>query len=275
MSFSEVSRTRRAAFRVFVPIGGGNAPGEKGTKRNFSTVNGTTRRADSVAARRIPPNRRSTTGHFPSVKNGRLVAHESALERDNFYHLEFDDDVLSYKAQEAFLFTRAGGRQYEGFLDLEVFFRPDAGRPDEVHDVKYRDELRHDWGKLRPRLKGACIHARGLGRIYRLRTDDDIFTSFLPQAKFLYNYLVRALPDPGRAATFHEAVTAAGRATIGRVLSDCFADEMQRATALPTLWYMIASKQFGIDINSRLTMNSEIWEGSWDATTRHKPRRRR
>lgn len=51
-----------------------------------------------MRVRKITPYKRAT-GRFASNKMGRMMYWESTLERDYFYLLEFDPDVLSYREQ--------------------------------------------------------------------------------------------------------------------------------------------------------------------------------
>lgn len=57
-----------------------------------------------------------------------------------------------------------------------------------LYEVKYREELRRDWAKLRPRFRAAHRFARGHGWKFRLITDYEIRTPLLWNAKFLLPY---------------------------------------------------------------------------------------
>ena len=52
-----------------------------------------------MRVRRITNGGRKVIGKFPSIKNGGMVWWESQIERDYFYLLEFDSDVIIYWAQ--------------------------------------------------------------------------------------------------------------------------------------------------------------------------------
>jgi len=211
-----------------------------------------------MSARRIPPNRRSITGQFPSRKNGRFVPFESGLERDNFFQLEFDDRVVTYEAQPVRIeFSRGGGRWYPGFPDLAVTYRAELG-PGEIHDVKFRSEIFGNWVHLKPRLLAACAYARQQGKLYRLRSEVEIRTAFLPQAKFLYRYLLNFIADQSYANLFRDALRASGKSTPAELLRTCIPDT-DRAIALPTLWSMVATREISADLCAPLTMSSDLW----------------
>ncbi len=189
-----------------------------------------------------------------------MVPFESALERDQFLQLEFDDAVESYGAQPLEIrYVRDGGRVCRGFPDVAVIFTAESGRPGEIQDVKYRAELRDRWVHLKPRLRAACGYARSTGRIYRLRTEVEIRTPFLAQAKFLYRYLLNVTPEEPYAMAFRAALHHVGHATAESLLGACFSGDLQRAMALPTLWNMVATRAIGADLDRPLTMLSELW----------------
>ncbi len=50
-----------------------------------------------MPVRRIPPNARSVTGHFPNQKRGGMAHFESTLEFGLFVPLEFDPEVRSFE----------------------------------------------------------------------------------------------------------------------------------------------------------------------------------
>lgn len=52
-----------------------------------------------MGVRKITKSGRKVVGKFPSIKNGCMVWWESQLERDYFYLLESDPDVISYEEQ--------------------------------------------------------------------------------------------------------------------------------------------------------------------------------
>jgi hypothetical protein len=148
-----------------------------------------------VSVRHIPPNRRSVTGLVPSPKNGRSVAYESLLERDFATLLEFDADVLRYEEQPLELrFRGPSGRWRVGYPDFLVYVRPSVDPVPMLCDVKFRKEIFERWADLKPRLKAAYGYARERGWTYRIKTEVEIRTPLLNNAKFLLPY-GRCEPD--------------------------------------------------------------------------------
>lgn len=212
-----------------------------------------------MGVRRIPPSHQSITGLFPSRKNGRSIPFESGLERDLCYQLEFDDAVKSYESQPvAITYVRPSGRKCRGYPDFLVEFHRETNRPDEIRDVKPRSQLRRKWSQLKPRLKAACRYARAQGKLYRLESEVEICDAFLPQWKFLYRYLCEP-PDAAVARQFLSAINHTAEWTPQRLLQECFTAPVDRATALPTLWHLIASREIGAHLDRTLTMTGKVW----------------
>lgn len=59
-------------------------------------------------------------GKFPSLKMGRIVWYESLLERDYFYLLELDPDVVSYREQPGRIYYVLKGKGHHYTPDLLV-----------------------------------------------------------------------------------------------------------------------------------------------------------
>src|SRR5699024_7592201 len=99
----------------------------------------------------IGPNRRSLTGLVTS--EGASQAFESSLERDFFVLLDFNRCVQSFHAQPVTIHYRYAGRDRRYTPDVFVLY---YGYEDPTfYEVKYRDDLRRDWQKLRPGFKAA------------------------------------------------------------------------------------------------------------------------
>lgn len=47
--------------------------------------------------------------------------------------------------------------------------------------------------------------------------------------------------------------------TPAELLGRVFQDEWNQAWLLPSLWYMVGTRQIGFDMDTKLTMNSPIW----------------
>jgi hypothetical protein len=212
-----------------------------------------------MSARRIPRQRRSVSGLFWSQKNGgQHIPYESGLELDFCTVLELDDAVQCFESQPlAVTYVRQSGRICRGFPDFLVTFAPGTGRPIELVDVKPRSKLHKDWVHLKPRLKAACGYARSRGWLFRLKTETEIRTPFLNNAKYLLRYL-RDGADPAHEAHLVAALGDLAATTIGTLLETTYPNREARAAAIPTLWNLIARRIVHADLNGDLNLKSNI-----------------
>jgi len=211
-----------------------------------------------VSVRQIPPNRRSVTGLFPSHKSDAMVPFESALERDLAATLEFTEEVAQYKAQPVELRYRSlTGRLVRGYPDFLVTFHDGIGPP-MLCDVKYREELFRLWPKLKPRFKAARAYARERGWTYRIKTEVEIRTPFLTNARFLLPY-TRCTPDPIHAEMLGDAIRSLKAATPRTLLEACCRDPWNQSELVPTMWSLVGRRNIAMDLHVPLTMNSRIW----------------
>ncbi len=213
-----------------------------------------------VSARTIPPSRRSITGLFPSRKNDGLVPFESALERDLILVLEFSTSVASYEAQPVKLaYSTPVGRSVNGYPDLLVRYH---ASPPMLCDVKYRQELREKWPRLRPRFKAAARYARDQGWTYRIQTEREIRTSYLENARFLLPYANRA-PDPAHEEVIMSTLERLGQTTVQELLEACCEYEWNRAQLIPTLWCLIGRRNIVTSLDRPIGVDSQIWYPAW------------
>lgn len=212
-----------------------------------------------MSARRIPKQQRSVSGLFWSLKNGgRHIPYESGLELDFCTVLELDAAVESFESQPlAVTYVRSNGRLCRGFPDFLVAYRSETRRPTELIDVKGRDELRERWAHLKPRLRAACGYARARGWLFRLRTEKEIRTQFLTNAKYLLRFL-RDGADPEHGATLVKKLRQLGCASIGELLNTAYPNSERRALAVPTLWNLMARHMIVADLNTPLAMTTTV-----------------
>lgn len=212
-----------------------------------------------MSARRIPRQRRSASGLFWSLKNGgQHIPYESGLELDFCTILELDDAVERFESQPlAVTYVRKSGRKCRGFPDFLVTYAVKTGRAVELVDVKSRDELRDRWAHLKPRLRAACGYARSRGWLFRLKTETEIRTAFLKNAKFLLRYL-RDGADPEHAERFASTLADLRAPTIGNLLEAAYPCREDRLEALPTLWNLVARRVICVDLSAKLLMSSAI-----------------
>lgn len=213
---------------------------------------------------RTPPrNHRSITGLVASVKNKTMRAHESTLERDLLFLLEFDLNVKTYEEQPVRIeFQDAEGRPHTYTPDVLVTYRTDiepAKRmPPLLCEVKYRKDLFADWQHLKPKFKAARSYARERGWQFSILTEQEIRTPLLENARFLLPYRRLEL-DWEQAHLLLRMTGELREATPESLLLACNKEQMERARLLPMLWHLVSIGMVGADLNLKLTMHSPIW----------------
>jgi TnsA endonuclease N terminal/TnsA endonuclease C terminal len=234
--------------------------GDATTLENYNAPRHQMKGEEPVGARAIPPSRRSITGLFPSRKNDGLVPFESALERDLMLMLEFSPSVVSYEAQPVKLSYRTdSGRRVNGYPDLLVRYHHG---PPMLCDVKYRSELKEKWDKLKPRLKAAFRYAQEQGWSYHLRTEREIRTPCVENARFLLPY-ARRTPNRAHEHLIMTTLKAAGQTTIQELLEASCAYDWNRAQIIPTLWCLIGRRNIVADLDRPVGISSVVWYPDW------------
>lgn len=188
---------------------------------------------------------------------------ESSLERDFYLLLEFDRNVARFEPQPCEIRYQAIDKAQRTYVpDVLVEYRrdfdPARGMPHELCEVKYRADLREHWIRYRPKFRAAVKYARERGWRFRIRTEVEIRTPYLANARFLLRYrewrwdegIETALLD--RMALFRET-------DAQTLVASFFWDPWKQAELLPHVWRLVATRQLGADLTAQLTMTSRIW----------------
>ena len=141
----------------------------------------------TMPARKIRQGHRSVRGYFPSRKNGRQMEFESTFERDLFYLLELNVEVLSYEEQP---------------IQVDLIWAEETWRytPDVMVDMRSCDrpliyEVKPSLDDFPVTKKKAMDHwCKSNGFIFEVIDASKIRTPELDRAKFLYPYR-RILPE--------------------------------------------------------------------------------
>jgi len=185
---------------------------------------------------------------------------ESSLERDFFVLLEFNIDVVKWEAQPFKIEVAPHKRTY--VPDVLVTFVDESRNIARTHqvlyEVKYREELKRDWHRLRSRYRAAWRFARSNGWRFKLVTEREIRTELLWNAKFLLPYGRDEVCDDDSVRLL-EQLRILGVSTPRSLLELCTADRLIQAKLLSVLWHLVANRRIGADLTRKLTMTSEIW----------------
>ena len=205
----------------------------------------------------------SLRGSIPSEKNNRTISYESGLERDLIYRLEFDFIVRDFTEQPLFIQYQDKGKQRSYTPDFLVTYYPSLS-PDRpplptLIEVKYRDDLRKNWRKLKPKFKAAVAYSKEQNWRFKILTENEIRTPYLDNIKLLWRHKFSNIDRTMHKRIewlFEEYETLTPR----QVRNLSFQSEDLQDEALYTLWCLIAKGKIQTDLNLPLSMESEIWK---------------
>ena len=209
--------------------------------------------------RKIPKNYRNITGIAPHNKAVGIAAYESSLERDFLTLLEFNTNVKHFEVQPiAIEWFDAVGKRHTYTPDVLVHYQNYVI----VYEVKYRSDLRKNWHELKPKFQAALCFCKQHGWRFKLSTEVEIHTDYLSNARFLLPYQQSGLSceySEAYMTLLDDCLCELKQSTPKQLIQHAFQDEYNQAKLLPVLWYLIATRKIGTDLNRPLTMQSAIW----------------
>lgn len=200
--------------------------------------------------RRIPLSRRSHVTGFQPLRTGR-AEHESALERDFVTLTLFEDADAQIVSQPVTVVFEHFGKMRRYTPDFLVRC---GGKPASLIEIKYRDDLREQWPRLRPAFLAARAWATEQDMRFRIVTERAIRGERLNIAKRLLP--LRSAPVDADLAA--HALAAAGQhpgATFG-ALAEMM--PVSRSAALAVIWRLIARGQLCIDLDAPIGPGTRI-----------------
>lgn len=200
----------------------------------------------------------SLSGVVISKKNQTHVWFESGLEKDFSLLMEYHPSVNHYTEQPITIEYQIDDKTRIYTPDFLVHFGPDDIKP-WLCEIKYREDLKINFSKYKPRFRAAIEYCKGEGWEFRLLTEMDIRTPLLENLKFLHKYDYEYLD----ANSYHlvlDRVKELG-ITTPRELFLTLEDEKFdfRGKCIYSLWYAIKISDIECDYSERLTLDSEIW----------------
>jgi hypothetical protein len=182
----------------------------------------------------------------------RAVEHESALERDFVTLTTFRDPGAEIVSQPVTInFEHTGGeRRYTP----DFLVRWSSGGADLV-EIKYWADLRSQWVRLRPAFVAARVWAREHDARFRIVSERRIRGSELTNAKRLLP--LRSAPlDTEACELVLNAVRTLVTPTLGELVA---AGPLDRATALSTVWRMMARGLLRADLTEVVQIDAPVW----------------
>ncbi|WP_130537957.1 TnsA endonuclease C-terminal domain-containing protein [Thiomicrorhabdus indica] len=178
-----------------------------------------------MPVRRIPKSYRNVTGIYASSKSIDSAMFESTLERDFITLLEFDSHVLEFEVQPVKIeWTDQNGKHRRYFPD--VIFK--------------RKTKQQGWK-------------------FKIMTEVEVRTVLQKNAKFLQPFIRRGADREGDMNLLDNKLRELKSSTLAQLLSELVQSDWDKAALLPTLWYLVGTRQMICDLESSpLNMNTPI-----------------
>ena len=200
---------------------------------------------------------RAVTGRLV-LSEGSSGTSESKLEHDWLAMLRFDRRVKRIQVQPFHIHYAHEGKNRRYTPDVLVEWRDPQRAWSEVHEVKYRSELREKWTEFRPRFKAAYQQCRESGHRFRIVSERHVRTPYLVNVKFFARF-VDDRPQPEFETVLLRALAKSGPSHPKALLNAVTSDLEERLQAQTALWRLIALQDVAADLKGRLTMFTTIW----------------
>ena len=217
----------------------------------------------AMPVRSIPRNARSITGRLVCARTGKLLEHESLLERDFLLLLALDPAVSFVEPQPVrirYVHLDDDNRPRVRQHIPDVLVRYHDRRPPMLVEVKYLAKLRSRRAELLPKIRAGVRYARERGWRYRVYTDQKIRGVRLNNARFLMVF--RREPRDAVAATrLLSELRSQGKVSVEALIAACADGAPQtKAMLLPQVWRLIAAHEVGVDLDrAPLSLATALW----------------
>jgi hypothetical protein len=183
-------------------------------------------------------------GKYPSNKMGMNIWTESILERDLIYWLEYNSNVISYKAQAIRFFFELDGKRRHYTPDFLCERR--TGRP-QIIEVKPRNRLSAWFLQLYGIITPICERE---GFEFVVYTESEIRTQpFLDNIKRLSRYALTPL-YPSHQILCYEFFSSRGEVTLGELFEFFLSKQVEKQVVLSLLYHGIVSTDLSIPLGT-------------------------
>ncbi|MCB1583332.1 MAG: heteromeric transposase endonuclease subunit TnsA [Xanthomonadales bacterium] len=210
-----------------------------------------------MPVRKIPKNYRNLTGLLPSEKSVGEAGFESALERDVLIYFEFKSNVRKFEVQPVQIeWVDEQKRKRTYTPDVLVHF---DDRNPIIYEIKYSQDLTELLNEDRDKFRTAIGFARKKGWRFKFFTEDKVGMTYLKNIRFLLPFLQAGPRVETDMDLIDDKLHELTESTPRQIITSIYADEFNQADLIPTLWYLVATEQIGINLHEPLTMISKIW----------------
>lgn len=213
-----------------------------------------------MSARKVPKNYRNITGQISSYKSEKAIAFESKLERDFYFIFDFDKNVTSIQDQPfkiEYIEEKEGSVKIKSYTP-DVYLERKDGYPNIIGEVKYYENLKTEWGVLKPKFQAARKYARQqkdetIFVIFTERCPKIANKDFIRNIHFLDDYNTYSIEAYQTIKELYEE-----NITIKELLEEYSMDEMEQMRLIPSLWALVREEVVEVDLFQWLTLNTKI-----------------
>jgi hypothetical protein len=197
-----------------------------------------------MAVRRVTHHGGNIIGKFPSLKMGRMICFESAIERDYVYLLDFEANILSFDEQPFTIEYQYDGKTLHYTPDFHIVY---ADHRNALTECKPSNLVESDDNQRKFKVARAWCAERGWD--FHVVTDTQLRTGYrLQNIKSLTGYARHRLPPQIQGRVYAALEAASIQLTVGDVAR--FLVPQNPVFALAWIWYLAFHHQVMIPLEA-------------------------
>lgn len=213
-----------------------------------------------MGVRKLKKSYISCVGYFKSYKNNKQLAFDSILEREYFYYLEFNDEVISYEEQPFKMYYQLNGSRTRYTPDILVTYKEGSKK---LYEVKYQNDIDSD-EELQYKLSILKDEVPAQKQMpFEVLTDLMLDDVYMKNCTFLYKYaflqknhkLVTKISDAIKIQNAPISVKA--------LLESITTEQNEQLKIIPYLWHEVFKNSSLINMDEKITMSSIIYPGEY------------
>jgi len=214
-----------------------------------------------MSVRKLKKSYISCVGYFKSCKNNKQLAFDSILERECFYYLEFDDEVISYEEQPFTMYYELNGSKTRYTPDILVTYRNASQK---LYEVKYQDEIDSD-EELQHKLSILKDEVPAQKQMsFEVLTDLMLNDTYMKNCTFLYKYAFLQKNDDLATKISDVIKNQNAPISIKALLESITTVQNEQLKVIPYLWHEVFKNSSLINMDEKITMSSVIYQGEYN-----------
>lgn len=203
----------------------------------------------------------SCVGYFKSYKNNKQLAFDSILERECFYYLEFDDEVISYEEQPFTMYYELNGSRTRYTPDILVTYKDGSQK---LYEVKYQNDIDSD-EELQHKLSILKDEVPTQKQMpFEVLTDLILDDVYMKNCTFLYKYAFLQKNDELATKVSNAINSQNAPLSIKLLLNSITTNQNEQLKLIPYLWHEVFKNSSLINMSEKITMSSIIYQGGYN-----------